>query len=364
MTHKAICFFNTNRQWGGGEKWHLENACGLQARGHRVFIIAYKGSPLYEKARAAGVHAVGLKLTNFSFLNVAMLRAIRDLYARNETGVVIFNLARDLKAGGLAARQAAVPRRIYRRGTAKPVKNSMLNRYMFKHIVTEIIANSEETRRTLVHRNPAIEAQRITVIYNGIDTALFQAVEKKPRQGREFVIGNAGRLSGQKAQYHLIGLAERLRDKGVAFKVAVAGDGELRETLVTETQKKNLQESILWQGFVADMQSFLAGIDVFVLTSHWEGFGFVLVEAMLCGLPVIAFDVSSNPEIVEHEKTGFLVPPYDMDRLVGAVESLRQDPARAREMGRQGRQRALRLFGRTTALDRLEQILFEGAAHD
>ena len=93
------------------------------------------------------------------------------------------------------------------------------------------------------------------------------------------------------------------------------------------------------------------------MTSHWEGFGYVLIEAMLCGLPIIAFNISSNPEIVKHGETGFLIPPYDIDKLAEAVERLRTNPAEAREMGRKGRARALELFDFQKSLDSLETIL-------
>ena len=96
---------------------------------------------------------------------------------------------------------------------------------------------------------------------------------------------------------------------------------------------------------------------MFVLTSHWEGFGYVLIEAMLCGLPVVAFDTSSNPEIVKHGETGYLIPAYDIDALAEAVERLRTNPAAAHEMGLKGRARALEQFAFQKSLDRLEAIL-------
>jgi glycosyltransferase involved in cell wall biosynthesis len=355
--NKTICFFNTNKAWGGGEKWHLEYACGLRDRGYSVCIIAYKESPLHIKAREAGIQVFGLKLNNFSFINNSHLREIRKILVQTATGFVIFNLARDLKAGGRAAKQAGIRHRIYRRGSAIPVKNSFLNRYIFKHIVTEIISNSEETTKTLTCLNPAISEKKITVLYNGIDTSKFSPAEKKPKPGGPLVIGNAGRLSKQKAQHHLIELAEQLTNKGVSFKILVAGDGELHEELTTKTQEKNLQDHIQWEGFISDIKSFLRKIDVFVLTSHWEGFGYVLIEAMLCGLPVIAFNVSSNPEIVANEETGYLIPPYDIDKLAEAVEQLRLNPAQAREMGQKGRSRAMELFDFQKALNKLETIL-------
>ncbi len=355
--NSTVCFFNTNKVWGGGEKWHFENACGLRDRGYSVCIVAYTNSPLHVKALAAGIPVFGLKLNNFSFLNVLHLRNIRRIFTQTTTGLVLFNLSRDIKVGGLAARQAGIRHRIYRRGSAIPVKNTFLNRYLFKNVVTEIISNSQETSRTLTCLNPAVARKKITVLYNGIDTTRFSPTPRTPLQGRPLVIGTAGRLSAQKAQHHLIELAGQLRERGVSSIIRVAGEGELRESLAAATRAANLQDCIRWEGFVGDIQGFLNELDIFILTSHWEGFGYALIEAMLCGLPVIAFNVSSNPEIVEDGATGYLVPPHDIPQLTEAVERLRLNPAEAHEMGLKGRSRALEFFDFQNSLDRLETIL-------
>jgi glycosyltransferase involved in cell wall biosynthesis len=224
-------------------------------------------------------------------------------------------------------------------------------------MVTEIIANSYETSRTLTCLNPAVAEKKITVLYNGIDTTRFSPAPHRSRQGRPLVIGTAGRLSAQKAQHHLIELAGILRERGMPFIIRVAGDGELRESLAAAARDANLQGHIRWEGFIGDIPAFLRELDIFILTSHWEGFGYALIEAMLCGLPVIAFNVSSNPEIVEEGKTGYLVPPYDIALLAAAVERLHQNPVQAIEMGLRGRSRALELFDFQKSLGRLETIL-------
>ncbi len=222
---------------------------------------------------------------------------------------------------------------------------------------TEIISNSEETTKTLTCRNPEVARKKITVLYNGIDTTKFPLMERKSHPDRPLVVGNAGRLSPQKAQHHLIELAEKLKDRGFSCIIRVAGDGELHEELTAKTREKSLQNYVQWEGFISDIKSFLQKIDVFILTSHWEGFGYVLIEAMLCGLPVIAFNTSSNPEIVKDGETGYLIPPYDIEKLAEAVEHLRANPVEALEMGRKGRARALELFDFQKAVDRFETIL-------
>ena len=87
-----------------------------------------------------------------------------------------------------------------------------------------------------------------------------------------------------------------------------------------------------------------------------EGFGLAAAEASACGVPVIAADASSLPEIVRHEETGFLVPPGDPANLAAAVTRLFDDPELGRRLGRAGRERVVRKFSRNQTLRRLLEL--------
>ena len=117
----------------------------------------------------------------------------------------------------------------------------------------------------------------------------------------------------QKGQRYLIEIAKRLKDKGLKFKILIAGEGKCLDQLKQLAMELSVSNEINFLGFVKDIRCFMNSIDIFVLPSLWEGFGYVIVEAMAAGKPVVAFDVSSNPEIIRDEKSGYLVNTFDVN---------------------------------------------------
>ena len=104
-------------------------------------------------------------------------------------------------------------------------------------------------------------------------------------------------------------------------------------------------------GFVTNMKGFHASLDLFALTSLWEGFCYVQVEAMVLEHPVVAFNVSSIPEVLADGETGFLVPEADVVAFSDRVEQLMDDPELRQRMGRAGRERVLNNFTMQKTLD-------------
>ena len=207
-----------------------------------------------------------------------------------------------------------------------------------------------------------INEQRISVIYNGIDLAVFD--ENKvdfsyKKENNEIIIGNVGRLVKQKGQKYLIDLAIRLRKKTTNFRILIAGEGRMDNELADLISKNKLEEQFKFVGFVDDIKGFMKSIDIFVLTSIWEGFGYVLIEAMASKVPIVAFDISSNPEIVEHGLTGFLVPSFDMKAMAAKVTQLMDDEQLRSKFGREGRSRVEQYFSFERTQERFEKLLSE-----
>src|SRR5690606_10184107 len=96
-----------------------------------------------------------------------------------------------------------------------------------------------------------------------------------------------------------------------------------------------VNENILFLGFVSNVKDLLMACDVFILPSLWEGFGYVLAEASLCKKPIIAFTLSSIPEVVIHNETGFLIE-NDVEECVKKVMVLNEDPSLRKKMGNAG----------------------------
>lgn len=327
-TTKTICFFNTNRAWGGGEKWHLTTARELNKRGYQSLLVTNNGSQLYHKARLERLLVYGFSVHNLSFLNPLKILTMAAFFRTKKVEAIILNLPQDLKLAGLAARLAGVKRIIYRRGMPHPLRNTALNRFLFQNVLTHVVVNSEEIGRSLVEKNSEwFPKDKIRLIYNGVTPATAHHQEKLyHKKSNELVVGNAGRLTDQKGQVYLIELAELLKKNAIPFKLLIAGEGELRTHLTNLIAQKNLQEEVSLLGHVDDMTAFFNSLDVFVFPSKFEGSANTLIETIQHNVPCIAFDVSSNPEIIQHGVNGFLARPFEVSDLYKYTVELMNHP--------------------------------------
>jgi glycosyltransferase involved in cell wall biosynthesis len=125
--------------------------------------------------------------------------------------------------------------------------------------------------------------------------------------------------------------------------LAVLGLGPLEAETRALVRELGLDDAVFLPGRL-EIRGWLERADVFVHTSRWEGFGLVLLEAMLAGLPVAATRVSAVPEVVADGETGLLVEPGDAEALAAALDTLLANPERARELGEAGRNRARERF--------------------
>lgn len=359
-----ICFFNTTKAWGGGEKWHFDIASKLHYEGEKVMVVTHKHSELRKKFRQPGIETFAFKISNLSFLNPFKLIRLCRFFRHQQVQTLVINLPADLKIAGPAARMAGVKRIIYRRGSAIPIKNSAINRFLFRNIITDVLVNSHETGRTILLNNARlINSNKIKVIYNGIDVEKCKPVSRgddyEKQENDPIVIGNLGRLEKQKAQHLLIALGAKLKTAGHNFKIIIGGDGRLREQLSQNIQAAGLSKNIQLAGHIEDVGAFMQSIDIFVLTSHWEGFGYVLAEAMACEKPVIAFNHSSNPELIDHNKTGLLVKTGDIDDLFEKTVILINDNNLRTAFGKAGRQKALHEFNFETNYLKIKRFLLK-----
>ncbi len=360
-TREKICFFNSLRTWGGGEKWHFDMSTRLNVMGYDTFVCADPRSELMSRINDTGIPKFPVSVRNLSFINPVKIIKLRNLFRKEKVGSIILNLSSDLKTAGIAAKLAGVEDIIYRRANAKPVRNTVLNRYLFRNVITRMIANSEETKRSVLANNPnLIRESRITVIYNGIDLAKRLPVpgtKVYKRQNAEIILGNAGRLSEEKGQIYLIHLAENLKEKGISFRILIAGTGKLRSWLQKQARLWGVQDEVKFLGFVEEIQGFYSDIDIFLLTSLWEGFGYVMVEAMAEKKPVIAFDIRSSGEVVDDGQTGYLVPRGDVEAMAQKVIQLASDKKKMNELGKKGLERVKSKFTIDQVINNVKDFL-------
>jgi glycosyltransferase involved in cell wall biosynthesis len=340
---KNICFFNSNTVWGGGEKWHYEMALRLRKQGYPVLVMTNQASELFGRLAHEDIALQQVGISNLSFLNPLKILQIKRVFQQYRIHTVFLNLPSDVKAGGIAARLANVEKIIYRRGTALPVKNTALNRFFFRRILTGVIANSAEIKRTILQRNPhLIPEDKITILYNGVDLEAYDRQPEQPlyqRQGDEIILGNAGRFVAQKGQKYLIDLAKILQTQGMKFKLLIAGKGELEAELRAYARTSGVEHHLVFIGFVEHIKRFLDSLDIFIFPSLHEGSSHIVLEAMASQKPVIAFQISSNPELIIPHETGFLAEPHNVPQLAQYVRDLILDEYKRRLFGVNARKR-------------------------
>lgn len=358
-----IAFFNSIATWGGGEKWHYEASVFFASTGHDVYFFGAPQGVIAKKLKdTKEVHFIPIELSNTSFLNpIKLLKLKKDLKELN-LDILVINHPGDLKIAAHAAHLAKIPHVIYRRGSAIPIKDRMLNRYIFKNWVTDILANSQATKRTITALNPNLfPVDKIKVIYNPIDIAEFLKrpyTSVIPKSEGSLTLGSLGRLAAQKNQFFLIDLSVKLKEQQIPHKIYIGGIGALKEELLAYSKEKNTEDTVVFLGFLDNVKNLLMEIDVFVLPSLWEGFGYVLAEASLCKKPIVAFNSSSNPELVLDGKTGYLVSKNDLDTTVAKIKLL-QDPLLRSKLGEQGFEYCSQTFDKNKISEELHKYFSE-----
>jgi glycosyltransferase involved in cell wall biosynthesis len=356
-----ILFVNSSKMWGGGEKWHLETANAMRDKGFEVAILALHRKELFKRAVSSGIRAIPVHVSNCSFLNPFNLVKLISLFRKENPDVVLLNFSADIKTVGIAAKFAGIKNIVYRRGSAIPIRDTLINRILYTQVITRIIANSKATMHTILQHNKTLfPAEKISIIYNGIDLEKFDcmpAITYYSRKHDEVIIGNAGRLVIQKGQKYLIDIASFLHKKNINFKMLIAGEGPLEISLKQMAATAGIENRMIFLGFINNIKAFMENIDIFVLPSLWEGFGYVLLEAMACNKPVVAFNISSNPEIIIHNETGYLIDNLDIAAFTGKIELLINNPAIRESFGKAGRKRVKETFDIAKTEENLEKFL-------
>ncbi len=215
---------------------------------------------------------------------------------------------------------------------------------------------SEFNRQYILRNYPSIPAAKITVQRLGVDRVLTRPIPGAADScSRPFRILSVGRLHGVKDYRFLIEGCGALRDRGVEFVCSIVGEGPERAMLEKQIAELGLQNRVQLIGQVphARLPDYYRHADLAVLTSRSEGIPVVLMEAMAHERLVLAPAITGIPELVEHQRTGFLYEPGSLLDFVDAVEWIRDNHASLAEMQRAAaatidvsynRQRNLRVF--------------------
>jgi glycosyltransferase involved in cell wall biosynthesis len=183
----------------------------------------------------------------------------------------------------------------------------------------------------------------VAVLPNGIDLERFAGIAPVGfnGNGRARIVGMVANLRPVKGPEVLVEAARVLAAShgDVLFQIAGGGDEASVARLI---QSAGLGDRVELKGCVDDVASFLAGIDVAVLTSHCEGLSNAILEYMAAGRPIVATAVGGNVELIEDEVSGLLVPPGDPGAVARAIDRLLRDPDLGARLGTAARRRVAR----------------------
>ena len=207
-----------------------------------------------------------------------------------------------------------------------------------------------------------LDPRRVSVIGNAVDSERFRpgdcwdARRSLGLAADTFTIGGVGRLTTAKGFEHLLEAGAAAKSGGVRVTIVLVGDGPLRESLGELAQRLGISDQVQFLGRRGDLEHLYPALDAFVLSSVREGSPNVLLEAMACGLPVIATRVGGVPELVEHEHSALLIPPADPSALAATLERLANDPALREQLGKAARARIEAEYTLARMVKRHEQL--------
>jgi glycosyltransferase involved in cell wall biosynthesis len=344
--------------WRGGQNQVLLTAQGMAARGHESRVACRAGSPLEGRARAEGLGVTALPFRGDLWPPAILALAV--LLRRDRPRVLLLHDPHAVSAGLVASRLAGGPALVAVRRVDFPLRGAF-SRWKYAACDRTIVVS-----RAIggIVEDGGLDAARLRLIYEGV-------IDRPPQPGgREAlaelgvpagapVVGNVAALTGHKDHVTLVEAMARLRPRAPEARLVIAGEGELRPALEALVRQRGLGDRVIFAGFRRDLDRILPALSVFCLSSHLEGLGTSVLDAMAFGLPVVATAAGGIPEAVEDGVSGRLVPPRDPAALADALAEVLGDEERRRALGAAGRQRFLQRFTTDHMVDETVRVLSE-----
>jgi glycosyltransferase involved in cell wall biosynthesis len=314
--------------WGGQEIRVLSECLALQARGHRVRLVAPPRAQIFGKAREAGLPVEPISTARPAYPWSILKLALQFRSWRPD--VVNTHSSRDGWIAGIAARLAGVPVLIRSRHIDVDYPNTFLSRIAYRGLPHHVLATSSQIRDNLI-ASLGLDPETVTNLPTGLD------LEKFPRSRSGTLKNELGlapdtRLAGMisvlrswKGHRYFLEAAAALKDEPHLLFV-IAGDGPMRTQIEAWIAELGVQDRVRLLGHREDVANLLASLEVVVLPSYaHEGVPQILLQARAVGCPAIGTTVGGIPETIEENKTGLLVPPRDGAALAQALRLLLND---------------------------------------
>ncbi len=336
-------FADLEVEWRGGQNQALLLLRELRAMGHGAELLAATGSALAQRAAAAGIR---VRQVSRSFAGAAAAPAIRSLLSGGRFDLLHVNEPHALTAAWLARAHRRVPVIVSRR-VAYPLRLGRLALARYRS-ATRVAAISQFVLQQLAAAGLARE--KLRVVYEGEDIPAEVTAELRTSARTRWnvlpdapLLGCVSVLTPDKGQAQLIRDLPGLRAEFPGVKLLLGGDGPERNALEALAQSLSVSDAVIFAGFVRDVGSVYAALDVFLFPAQLEGLGTSLLAAMAHGVPAVAYRRGAFPEIIEGGVSGFLVDS-NAEGFSAAVLRLLRDPILRTQMGEAARRRVTERF--------------------
>lgn len=336
---------------GGAELCLIELIEHLDGRCCSPFLYVEQAGPLVERLERQGIPVIW---GGFPFFRKRDPRPywravlhMRSTIRRRGIGLVHVNCDRAVPISVTAARLARVPCVCY---VHDIVRAWYLPRYVrYLNQAQCIVANSRAVAARCA--DAGMQREKVRLIYAPVTTAAFAGSSPTDRRSTRHelglqqdatVIGIVGKMMRYKGHEELLQAFAVALTQTPRLQLLIVGDTSMTGQddypihLAALIAELGVADHVVFAGFRSDIPAIMSAIDVLAVPSHTEAFGRSAAEALAAGTPVIASDVDGLPEIVQHNVSGLLVPPGDVEALADAIVSLAQDPERRQSMGRRG----------------------------
>ena len=212
-----------------------------------------------------------------------------------------------------------------------PLKTNSLSQWKYNHhAIKKIICVSDKIRDVVIGK---IKNQaKVVTVHSGIDLHKFKPGSHLNTLRNRYnfpastkMIGNTSAIADQKDYFTFVDTAEVLLKENSDLKFLIIGEGPLKSQIENYISSKNLQNDVLFTGFLHNIAEVLPELDIFLITSKTEGLGTSILDAFASKIPVVATDAGGIPEIVWHERTGLLAPVQDSKALANQVKIILMD---------------------------------------
>jgi glycosyltransferase involved in cell wall biosynthesis len=345
-----ITYIVTRAEPIGGVQIHVRDlAVSLKQQGHAPSVFVGGEGAFVESLRSAGV-PVGilphLTVPIAPLGDLRALREIRDALKRQAPDLVALHSSKAGILGRMAARSLGIPALLTAHGWnftpgIAPLAAAMYRQIerMAGRISTRIITVSEYDRRLALEAG-LTRADRVIAVHNGIPDIPLELRAQPDRTPPRLVM--IARFEGQKDHPTLLRALAGLR--AVDWELDLIGDGPLLQRMESLADQLGIRERVHFRGQRMDVPQLVAGAQVSLLVTNWEGLPLSILEAMRAGLPVIATDVAGIGEAVSDGESGYLVPRGDVPVLQDRLARLLSDPRLRLHQGQAARARYERHF--------------------